>query len=383
MKRVGVIINPIAGMGGSVGLKGSDGLYEEALRRGAVPQAEARMREALLPLLQEKEAIAIYTGGGPLGEALCKRMGFPHVVVFDVPPRLSAETTRELCRRLDAAESDLILFAGGDGTARDVSAVLRRSRVALGVPAGVKMHSPVYATSPAVAGRVAASYLRHGHSVEAEVIDLDENRYRKGMVETALYGYLTIPLDVRGIQSRKSPSPRSEAALMEGIAARVVEEMEPEVYYLIGAGSTTRAIMERLSLPYTLLGVDLIQNKSLLRRDVYGEQIQSLIGAGKVRLITTIVGGQGFLFGRGNQQLTAPLLAHIGKEHISIVATRDKILQLAGRDLLIDTGDAALDKALSGYYRITVSYGETLMYRAACPGGTDGEDTDSRSAPGV
>lgn len=369
-KKLGLIINPVAGLGGSVGLKGSDGLVEEALARGAVPQSERRAEVALQELLGLKDRITIYTGPGSMGGNLAKELGFSCAVMdADRTEATTAEDTRALCAWLQEQGMDLILFAGGDGTARDICATAKEDSVFLGIPAGVKIHSPVYARSPATAGRLAALYLEEQSTsvTESEVLDIDEEQYRQEIINTKLYGYLHIPGEPEYTQCRKCSSSSNEEETMEAIAEFVADKMEKDTYYIIGAGTTTRAVMRELELENTLIGVDIVRNFDLVANDVYGSQILSCIGDAPAKLVVTVTGGQGFLFGRGNQQLTPEVLRRIGKENIIILATKEKIIKLRGQPLLVDTGDAELDQYLSGYHFVICDYNETIVCKV-CPG---------------
>ena len=368
-KKLGLIINPIAGLGGSVGLKGSDGMVEEALARGAVPQSENRAGVALRELLSLREQITIYTGSGKMGGALAVELGFSCVVMdHDHTVGTTADDTRALSSWLQEQEMDLILFAGGDGTARDICATAGEGAVFLGIPAGVKIHSPVYARSAATAGRLAAMYLQEQVTtvIEEEVLDIDEEQYRQEIINTKLYGYLHIPGEPDYTQCRKCSSSSSKEDVMEAIAEYVADTMQKDTYYIIGAGTTTRAVMRELQLENTLIGVDLVRNFQLVANDVYGKQILDLIGVHPAKLIVTVTGGQGFLFGRGNQQLTPQVLRRIGRENITIIATKEKIIKLRGQPLLVDTGDAELDQYLSGYHHVICDYNETIVCKV-CP----------------
>lgn len=369
-KKLGLIVNPVAGLGGSVGLKGSDGMVEEALRRGAVAQSGNRASVAMQELLSLQDSITVYTGPGCMGEDIVRQLGFT-CVVMETPhgENTTAEDTRSLSVWLQEQAMDLILFAGGDGTARDICATANESAVFLGIPAGVKIHSPVYARSSATAGRLAALFLQGQVEgvTEEDVLDIDEEQYRQEIINTKLYGCLRIPKESDHTQCRKCSSGASEEDSMVAIADYVADTMKKDTYYLIGAGTTTRAVMRELELENTLIGVDLVYNYDLVASDIYGKQILELIGDKPTKLVVTVTGGQGFLFGRGNQQLTPEVLRRIGKENIIVLATKEKIIKLRGQPLLVDTGDRELDEYLSGYHHVICDYNETIVCKV-CPG---------------
>ena len=369
-KKLGLIVNPVAGLGGSVGLKGSDGMVEEALRRGAVPQSGNRAKKAMQELLSLKDSITVCTGPGGMGEDIAKELGFACVVMErSSADTTTAEDTRAITAWLQEQGMDLILFAGGDGTARDICAAADENTVFLGIPAGVKIHSPVYARSSATGGQLAAMYLRGEvtETTDEDVLDIDEEQYRQEIINTRLYGCLRIPRESDHTQCRKCGSGASEEESMGAIADYVADTMTKDTYYLIGAGTTTRAVMRELELDNTLIGVDLVYNYDLVASDIYGKQILELIGDKPAMLVVTVTGGQGFLFGRGNQQLTPEVLRRIGRENIIILATKEKIIKLRGQPLLVDTGDAELDEYLSGYHYVICDYNETIICKV-CPG---------------
>ena len=375
MKKLGLIINPIAGMGGSVGLKGTDHVVEEAIRRGAQPRAGERVKAALTKLIEIRDQITVYTYPGDMGGELAKSLDFPTVLLtaagtdavdadsgYTAAGHTDAADTIELAKKLLEEQVDLLLFAGGDGTARDIYEAVELKVPCVGIPAGVKIHSPVYAKNPQAAGRLALMWLT-GKTEELEVLDIDEERYRREELSTRLYGYLLVPREKTLTQNRKAPTPVSETASIEAIAYDIIEAMEPETCYLIGAGTTTRGIMHLLGLKNTLIGVDLICGKKLVAADLYGDTILSYIKGRRTKLIVTVTGGQGYLFGRGNQQLTPEVIKEIGKENIIILATKAKLAALGGRPLLVDTYDEACNLSLCGYYRAVTGYGEYTMCR--------------------
>lgn len=374
MKKLGLLINPVAGMGGSVGLKGTDHMVEEAIRRGAKPRANDRVRQALKELLEIKNELEIVTCPGDMGEDTAKSMGFRTTVLHTGGRRnlkdlfdSSRTDTIVLSKALEEAGVDLLLFAGGDGTARDIYEGVGTELPALGIPAGVKIHSPVYAKNPQSAGDLAKLWLtgKVTRTAEQEVLDIDEELYRQEIINTRLYGYLSVPLERVFTQNRKAPTPLSETASIESIAYEIVEHMEPDTYYLIGAGTTTRGVMQMLGLKNTLIGVDLIQNKQLVENDLYGDKILDFIKGKKTKLIVTVTGGQGFLFGRGNQQITPEVIREIGKENIMILATKAKIAEFHHQPFLVDTPDEELNKELCGFYRVITAYGEFTMCRVS------------------
>ncbi len=372
--KLGLIVNPVAGLGGTVGLKGTDGMAREALALGAVPKSGLRTLEALKMLESLREDLVIYTASGEMGEAVVRELGFACRVLWhsekervtDVDKdTTSREDTRQAAKKILEEGVSLLLFAGGDGTARDVYEAVGESLPVAGIPTGVKIHSPVYAVSPEKAGELARRFLRceiTGLKTE-EVLDIDEAAYRQGHVETKLYGYLKVPDDARLMQGRKSGSLLSDESAQKAIALRVVDGMVPEMVYVIGPGSTTRQVMAALDLPATLLGVDIVCNRQLVCSDATEKNILAAISGKESRLVITPIGGQGYLFGRGNQQLSAGVIHQTGPENLMVMATLSKIQALQGRPLMVDTGDPALDRELEGYYQVMTGYRESIMYK--------------------
>ena len=508
MKKLGLIINPIAGMGGSVGLKGTDGVLDEAIARGAMPHATEKTLRALRKLLQDAEAkhvklagaestkkeakgaekLTIITCGGDMGEtALLEFIERPlsdtkflekessesassesdflkpelsYEVAYISPNAKTsaslvdtansnservefknttdAEDTKAGARAIASAGADIIAFVGGDGTARDIYEAIGESLPVLGIPAGVKIYSPVYAQSPEKAGELLRLYL-HGQTTltkEAEVLDINEDDYRRDIINTRLFGYLRVPYERRFLQSRKAPSPMSEESRQRSIAAYIAEELMRDTsqdtaqnnannadsaeaedkYYIIGPGSTTRSLADYLGVENTLLGVDIVLRKQTatktiiktVAKDVSEQEILAYLetmsaestaelttnptastaestaelttnptaataespaelttnptAADKVKLIITPTGGQGYLLGRGNQQISSRVIKKIGKNNIFVIATSEKLAGLFGSPLRIDTGDFEADELLKGYVRVVTGYREIEIY---------------------
>lgn len=370
IKKVGLIVNPLAGIGGRVGLKGSDGLetYKKAVKLGATPEAPGRAAQALKIIAKIKDNIQLLTYPSDMGETSAVKAGFSPVLIGSIGTGLTTQNDTMDAARLMVKESvDLIIFAGGDGTARDIyTAIGDKSIPVIGIPAGVKIHSAVYAVNPRSAGEAALEYLQGTEYTlrEAEVMDIDEDLFRKERVSAKLYGYLSVPQVKLYMQSVKVGSHSVEAEL-DGIASDIIQGMEKDTYYIIGPGTTTRSIMDQLKLKNTLIGIDVVLNKKVVLNDAGEYQIIDLIKKNKVKIVVTIIGGQGHVFGRGNQQLSPKILWAVGKDNINIIATQDKLLSLKSAPLIIDTGDPKLDIHLSGYKKIITNYGGRAMYRVS------------------
>lgn len=368
MKKLGLIVNPIAGMGGRVGLKGTDGsqILEKALKLGAKPQAQNRTIEALKKLEFLKDSIELITYPHPMGEKVAVDGGFSPKVIGSLPAtETTAQDTHKAAKDMRDLEVDLLLFAGGDGTARDIYKAIGDSVVVLGIPAGVKIHSAVYACNPARAGELARLYLegKAKSILEAEVMDINEDDYRMGRLVAKLYGYLRIPFERRYLQRMKAGSAASEKYYQEAIAVSIVEDMSDDYLYIIGPGTTTRAVMEQLNLDCSLLGIDLVYKKRLAGKDLNESELLEKIKGKKARLIITPIGGQGYLLGRGNQQISPEVISQVGKHNIIIIATKQKINSLQGRPFLVDTGDRATDELLNDYFKVITGYREASVYK--------------------
>ena len=368
---IGLIVNPVAGLGGRVGLKGSDGaaVQARALGLGARPRAEERAIQALQALKSPQTPLRLLTFPREMGERAARAANFSPRVIGEISPgRTTAADTEAAARMMQQAGVQLLLFVGGDGTARDIHRAIGETLPVVGVPAGVKMHSAVYAATPRAAGQLAQDFLRGRAQMLqlAEVMDIDEAAFRQGIVSARLYGYLLTPSGPRLLQGPKAASPGSEAEAQAEIAAAVATMLQPGRLYVVGPGTTTRAIFTHLGLPKTLLGVDVLQDGRVIAADVNAPQLERMITeTTPAAIIVTPVGGQGFLFGRGNQQISPEILRRIGKERLIIVATRNKINGLRGHPLLIDSGDPEVDALFTGHVRVLTGFRESIIYPLA------------------
>ena len=445
MKRIALIVNPIAGIGGKVGLKGSDGAetLRKALSLGAKPEAGLKAAVALSRLAgQECEVI---TFPAEMGEDVCQMAGIPCTVVGEIRSgKTTPEDTERAVRELTALHPDLLLFAGGDGTARNVASVLGdaaqndtftlgdsvrsdastlgdsvRSDASvpgdsqipvLGIPAGCKIHSAVYALNPRAAGELLERFCKGNvkRTRQAEVMDIDEDLFRQNIVQARLYGYLNVLDEKRLVQNLKSGRVASGPEAIGQIAVYFRETLEPDTLYVMGTGSTVAVLMKELGLPNTLLGVDLVYNgpapagasssdidtsapadasasdhqdpapsgasssdtgtsdtgPHLIASDCTEAEILAALDKYPcAKIVVTVIGGQGYIFGRGNQQLSAEVIRRVGTENIIIAAGKETVMLLPGFELHADTGDESVNQMLSGYRQIIVGYEEKMVMK--------------------
>ena len=375
MKRIGFLINPVAGIGGQAGMKGSDDRAgrEDALRRGYQKTAVRRAGQCL-----ESFAKAIKQAGqnadvtflapeGEMGGGLLKESGLPFQTVSEMRPgeTTTREDTVRFAETMKEEGADLLVFCGGDGTARDISQAVGSDFPVLGVPAGVKMYSACFAVNPWQAGELLAGFVRGRQMSFAhrEVMDIDESQLSLREVSPALYGFLKVLDDGAHLQRAKEMS-LGDGEEAETLAEDILSEMREDTLYIIGPGGTTYRIKEKLHSKGTVRGVDLVKGGQILYRDADEQTIWRLLGqAEEAEIIVTCIGGNGFLFGRGNQQISPRIIRAVRKEHIRIAVTRQKLAHLGGKPMLVDTGDRETDEYLKGYYKIRFNGRESALYR--------------------
>lgn len=372
--KLGLVVNPWAGIGGPAGLKGSDGAdcVQAALAACSLPQVPARLAAMFEALGETAHGFCWYAADGAMGLAALQAAGLQASAVVPVTsPSQAADTRRASCL-LASMGIDLLLFAGGDGTARDVLDGLRDAGASetlpvLGLPAGVKMQSAVFANHPTAAGQLLRQLQQGGlamHS-EAEVMDLDEEALRRGRILPRLYGYLQLPLAPALTQGGKARHASGDGAQRLAIARSFAEAMDPRALYMVGPGSTTQALLQVLGVGGTLLGVDaVLGDGTLLARDATRLELEDLAAAREapLHLVLSPIGGQGMVLGRGNQQISSRLLRAAGKRGLHVLAPRDKLLSLHGGVLRIDSGDAQLDAEFNGYLPVMTGYREQTMW---------------------
>jgi predicted polyphosphate/ATP-dependent NAD kinase len=366
LKKIGLVINPLAGIGGKLGLKGTDGytLQELEEQYGAVPISDRKAAAALKALKEIKEPFQVITYGGNMGASIADDL-FDDTLCVGMPCSdvTSADDTIEAVRRIAEEKVDIMIFVGGDGTARNVFEAVGTNQVCIGVPSGVKMHSAVHGLTPTKAGELARDFLMQSNmrTSEAEVMDIDEVRYREGDVFAKLYGYLKIPVDRKKTQSKKSGSDESERYYQDAIACYLIDEvMADDTYYILGPGTTTAQIQRRLGQPFTLLGIDIVYQGKTLARDLSERELLQWMDGRKTKLIITPTGGQGFLLGRGNQQISSEVIRRLGKDNVMVVATKNKLLSFGPSPMYIDL-DEDCNEMLRGYHKIIAGYDDLVL----------------------
>lgn len=368
--KLGVIVNPFAGIGGALALKGSDGaeVRNKALSMGAEKQASEKMRRALHALSELEQPLHVFTAGGEMGASVCDALSLPYTVVYEVEGQTEAEHTQAAAAAILEQGVDLLLFAGGDGTARNLCDVVGERVPVLGVPAGCKIHSGVYAVTPSAAGEVLAMMVRGElvSEIEAEVRDIDESAFREGRVIARPFGEMRVPEALNYIQAVKMGGREDDEMVQEDIAAYITEIMEdePDTLFVMGSGSTVNAVMERQGLANTLLGVDVVKGGDVIASDVTADALLALTRDRPAKIIVTVIGGQGHILGRGNQQLSPAVLRQVGKDNLMIIATKQKIQALSQRPLIFDSGDSDLDASLAGTVSVITGYRDRVLYPA-------------------
>lgn len=364
--KLGLVINPVAGIGGKAGLKGSDGVEIQQLAKARGFESVA-LERTVTALSQLPKGTPFITASGDMGETALTLAGLKPVVAYSPNFPTTPDDTVLATKALVKAGVDLLVFAGGDGTARDVYRGLEgnSTAVVLGIPCGVKMYSGCFGVNPIATGRIIANYLSGGliNLEHREVLDIDEDNIRAGVVEATLQGLVTVPV-VRGrTQSRKSASSSAEEQNLASVAEGFISAMQQGEQYILGPGGTTRAIARKLGIDKTPLGVDVIENGQVIASDCSEATLLDAIHGKKAHAVVSIIGGQGFILGRGNQQISTRVIGELSEPKIIVVATPNKLASLNG-NLLIDSGDLATDAALQGFYKVITGSRDTVIVQA-------------------
>ena len=382
--RIGLLLNPLAGIGGAVGLKGSDGQELQALAKQRFGQPQAALRtQVFLQQLQtllgsQIERIQWFTWAEEMGATALAQSGLDAQVLGRSEGPSSGHDSQVAASTLSAEGIDLLVFAGGDGTARDVLLGVNAETTVLGLPSGVKMHSGVFAISPAAAAEVVTALAVGGlvGRMAREVRDYVPINKSKNedfsqapqAVGTQHFGDLWVPESTGFVQQMKVGGMEDESLVVAEITNYILDEFgaEQKRAYIFGPGSTCLSIKQAFGIEGTLLGCDVLLPGGDILQDQTAADLLALSHEQRLHLVMSFTRNQGFLFGRGNQQITAELIRQVnGPDDITIVASRTKLASLDGRPLLVDTGDADLDEELSRVYPILTGYDEFLLYRVA------------------
>lgn len=355
--KIGFIINPVAGMGGRVGLKGTDNLAELAKRLGGEPVSLIRAEQAL-ESIDQNDDVFFLTCRGKMGESVLEKMQFKFEIIYDTPEKTTAEDTKKAALKILGSGCDLLLFSGGDGTAGDIVSVVDKKIPILGIPSGVKIFSPVFCVTPKECGRIVSTFTE---TSLREVLDIDEEAYRKNELNVRIKGEAVVPVSP-GVQSGKATSSSVDAKI--DIAERIIDDYRTkgkDVLYIIGPGTTTMEVKNKFGIDGTLLGVDAIRNGKSIKKDASEKDLLDVIEkfGGKVAIIISPIGSQGFIFGRGNQQISPGIIRRA--DDILIIASPDKLEFTPG--LYVDTGNPELDNKLRGYVKVLSGYHDYKMMK--------------------
>jgi ribonucleoside-diphosphate reductase subunit M2 len=342
-------------------------IIKEAVKLGALPVTPLRL-EVFLNRLKAKKNFLLLVAPGKMGEDLVKGKEFNYQVIGSIQQNTTAHDTKRIAKQMLEKQIDLLIFCGGDGTARDIFDAIKLKIPVVAIPSGVKMFSSVFALNPIAAAQLVDKFIEGvTETQEKEVLDIDEDAFRENRLVSKLYGYLLVPKVQNLIQNSKDSSKvgRTVEENKFDIAQHVIETMEEDTLYLLGPGTTVKSIMDQLNLEKSLLGVDAIYNKTLVGEDINERGIIGLLDKyQKGIIVVSPIGGQGFIFGRGNKQFTPKILKRVGKNNILIIGTEDKIKGLSC--LRVDTGEEDTDNLLKGFTKVIIGYKEELICNIEC-----------------
>tara|TARA_Y100001960_G_scaffold328281_1_gene416617 strand:+ start:114 stop:1262 length:1149 start_codon:yes stop_codon:yes gene_type:complete len=376
MVRIGLLANPDAGLGGRLGLKGSDGQAELARSKGAEDRSGPRLKSMLEYFFRihrgDQDELEWVTSQGRMGtDWIPSEMEEADVVeIHQSIGTTSASDTEDAVRELIGSGIQLLVYSGGDGTTRDIVSTLAKENSSalpvIGVPSGVKMHSGCFASSPKGAAEVLSAWINGDLLVSStEVLDLDEDLYRQGSWVVRLYAEAFSPNSPRWMQgSKELVQTESEDDIIIGLSDHIGESIVREGELIIwGSGGTLRAIGENIGFELTTLGIDATIGREQVGTDLDESRILSVLEShdGPTTLLLSPMGGQGFLIGRGNLQLSPEVLVSIGIENILGVLTPAKLLSV--RKLRIETGDEGLDEKFASmrYMKVLQGYRTTRI----------------------
>jgi predicted polyphosphate/ATP-dependent NAD kinase len=352
VSKIGFVVNPIAGMGGKVGLKGTDGVLKQAIKLGAKPVAVNKAYETIKSFISynsKKDEIKWFTCSGKMGGDILKKAGLENIEIVYSPSSkgTTSNDTKNACKKFLKKKVDLILFCGGDGTARDIFEIVKNKILILGIPSGVKMHSGVFGITANASAKMLYEYVNKRLTIgDAEIMDLDEEKYRKGEWNIRLFGIAKGIVEPTYIQVGKTIYESvSDDQIKDELTEHIMDEMEKysDFLFLFGSGGTIDYIARKIGFENTLLGIDAVYNKKLVGKDLNEDGILNLLKSySKTKIVLSPIGAQGFILGRGNLQLSPKVIKKIDLDNIIVISTPSK---LASTPVIrVDTGDKKLDR---------------------------------------
>jgi predicted polyphosphate/ATP-dependent NAD kinase len=375
ISKIGFIVNPVAGMGGKVGLKGTDGVLNKAIKLGAKPIAPDKAIETIKEFISNhsKNQIQWLTCSGEMGENELKKAGIKTIDIIYRPAEniTTANDTKNACKIFLEKKVDLIFFCGGDGTARDIFKIIKNKVPILGIPSGVKMHSGAFGITTSASAMMLHEFVKQHLTIgDVEIMDLDEERYRKGEWNIKLFGVAKGIVEPTYVQVGKTSFESiSDNDIKDELAEHILDEIEQNTDYLFlfGSGGTIDYITKKLEIKNSLLGIDAVYNKKVVGSDLNEMGILNILKKyQKVKLILSPIGAQGFILGRGNLQLSPKVIKKIGLDNIIIISTPSKLASTP--EIRIDTGDKELDKLFSEkeFMMIVIGYRLSRVIKIKC-----------------
>lgn len=379
--KVGFVINPIAGMGGTVALKGTDGLIKEALNLGATPVSPIRAELFFSYLsrtvqIETKSEILFLTPSSPMGEQIVSKFSFNYKIInLNIDHRITTpQDTKDAVRLFEQEQVDLIIFVGGDGTSIDIGMSLTKETPILGIPSGVKTYGSVFSHTPEEAASVLLSFNQSKASNNAELLDLDEKLYNKGIISIELKGYVHVPAFPHYFQHAKErvEHNESEEGILEGISEEIydlITSIKSKKLLIIGPGSTFNPFASKIGIIRSILGIDCIECSEdgkfkTIISDAREDQIFSLLNRyHDVFILVTPIGGMGYIFGRGNHQISPRIVNKVSKNNLLIACSPQKLSTIQEQTLRVDTSNETFNREISGYIRVITNFGESRMVK--------------------
>lgn len=350
--KVGFFVNPLAGFGLTSNRKGSDGLKLTSVEESS----SFRKAQKLISLLKGED-IFYYTPQGTMGSDILQESGVTQLEVITRPgPETTAKDTINFIEALCRRDAELIIFVGGDGTARDVLSANACDLPAIGVPAGIKMYSSVFSINVESASRLIKSISDGHYDVrKCEVVDIDEQKFGLGKLDIMLYGELSTPVSQYMVSQSKAEYSQVNS---EGISEYLGEKMEPGKCYIIGPGSTCKSVLPSSEQQTNLLGVDILIDSKVVVSDADERTIFHFASERESFIIVSPIGGQNFLLGRGNRQISGRVVESVGWDHVWVISSQEKLREMANLFVDIDNSTSItipkFIKVLYGYGRFKV-----------------------------